>query len=435
MTHSLATRIGPIVAVAVSIAVLFLAGGLLGGSTDVAISPFGYHRVIVVHALTSLLLSWSIAGLLVPSQRSFGVTAAWLAGGSGVLLLTIAFGRQVGIELDHAEIGYLGRMPVRVLWCVALQLPWCVFARSIERPTSTQKPTPTRTVGSIVNRFALALVVALVIPYGYINTLTQKQTEIAKSLWQKERMVKALPVVRRLCAIGSPRSFGVSRTPDGRRQTVSARSASETLRQAIDYYSEEVRLLQSGPLDDPQRIRLAERLSSLGRLDEAQAALQPIASRHVVAAVIMAQTYQEQFQLSEGSRWYETAIRLARSTTPANPTEAAMLVEIQKRAYNALAGNARELRQFERAVGYYNEAIDRLPSHRAYFHYQLGRYYKEVGAPVRSAEHLGKAHELSPNEYGRADSVLVGVLSTGTPVGIFAPSASDRDASDRSDTP
>jgi len=429
MTPSLATRIGPIAAVAISIAVLLLAGGTFATATDAAISPFGYHHVLVVHALTSLLLSWSIAGLLVPARRSFGVRAAWIVGGGVIALFTIALGRQIGVELDLAEIGYLGRMPVRVLWCVALQLPWCVLARMLE-PIG-----PERTAGSVANRFALALVVALVIPYGYVNTLTEKQTEIAKDLWQKQRMVKALHVVERLCALGSPRGFGVRQTPDGGRQAVSAQSARETLRQAIDYYDKEIRSLRAGPLTDPQRIKLAERLSSLGRLDEAQAVLEPIASRHLRAAVTLAQTHQEQFQLAEGSRWYEKAIRLARSTPSANPNEAALLLEIQKKAYNALADNACELRQFERAEGYYFEAIDRLPSHRAYFHHQLGRYYKETGAPIRSAEHLSKAHDLAPKEYGPGDGALVGVLSTGTPVGIFAPSASNRDEADRAGTP
>ena len=121
----------------------------------------------------------------------------------------------------------------------------------------------------------------------------------------------------------------------------------------------------------------------------------------------MAELLQEEGNWRQSSGWFETALERAQSNPSQNADEAAASVALQSRSYDALAHNADKMKQFDAAEQYYLEALQTLPSQRAYFHHQLSRHYELAGRIIKSDEHRRASARLAADEDEPASTVLL----------------------------
>jgi tetratricopeptide (TPR) repeat protein len=396
---------------------------------DPALSPFAYYRVIVMHALTTVLLSWMIAEPFVPAERSARWWTLWTFAGIGVAGLTITLGRGVGAQLDATQVFYspgavyIVRMIVRILWCLALQLPWCVLARALAEP-----PTKPQTSRSIVQTAVFPLVVALLVPIGYLNVLIVQQTIIINQAWERENLVKARGAVVRLCNLGSYASLGTVTTSRAENEEIFPRSALAELDQQIAVLRQDVAYFRSVPLTDEMRCNFAKRLAVLNELEEAEEVIKPVARHNQRAAFILADVYREAQQWRRSNEWYRRSIELLRAAEADGTVAPERSEEIQRSAYDSLAANYLKLKQYDRTEEVYFEAIERLPAAEAHFHYRLSEHYASSGRASLAEKHLQKARNLltarglDPDQWcPKPVGTTLRLLTTGSPVGIFAP--------------
>jgi len=425
MKASTAKMSGLALAGIVSAWALLPAAGGQRQAMNMAVAPFGWGRVVVVHVATALLLSWVIAEVVwavFPKLRSRRLTPLWIAGSLTLAWWTASHGSLVGEVADLAGAGYVGRLVVRVLWCVVLQLPWCLAILAVTPNTMSSKRDPL----AIAHLFALALVVAFVVPLAYVDSLIDDQTALAKKHCGNNHVERARNIVWRLCDLGSTKClWKLDVNGDGAAEEYSPLSARAILEQDRAELTRKGASLRSVKRTDWQQVQLAQHLVSLGELDQAESVIRPVAPRDARAAVVLAQIHQQRKEWQQGSHWFQSALELARSARSGQPAEARLNTKIQVHAYNMLAHNARELDQYDLAASYYLDALERLPAHQAYYHHQLGRHYELWGRPVKAVEHFSRAFHLDPQRYGKPDGVAIRVLSVGTPVGIFRPDASN----------
>jgi hypothetical protein len=80
--------------------------------------------------------------------------------------------------------------------------------------------------------------------------------------------------------------------------------------------------------------------------------------------------------------------------------------ENRRMCFDALAYNARELREYRDAEAIYREAQQLEPSDVPYFNLQLGKHYRLGGRPAMAVEHLGLAAEQDASLANEASSHL-----------------------------
>ena len=423
--RSTSMTIGPAVAAAVSIAALLIAGDAVRQAMGMPVAPFGWKRLIVVHAVAALPLSWMLASALqrqLPARTSLVEMILWITTGLAVAWATAAGGDIVGHVLDTVRGGSVTRLLVRAGWCAALETPWCLAAMAALPDATGPRHAALRLKGLV----PLALVVAVIVPLGYADRLIDEQTLLAKKHSGNRHLAKARNIVWRLCDVGSAMNlWELDADGDGAIEEYPPPSAREVLENDLARLRKEIAALESAEPTGWQRIELAQNLVSVGELAEAQRVIEPLAVHDARAAVVLAQVYQQRKEWPESSRWFRRALELARSGRARDWAGAKTSEKIQVHAYNVLAHNARELDRYDVAEQHYFDALARLPSQRAYYHHQLGRHYEIWGRPVKAVEHFRKAFELDPQTYGEPEGVTVKVLSAGTPVGIFRPGASN----------
>ena len=412
--------LGLIAAAVISATALMLAS--LADPDRLPVSPFGYYRVVVMHVVMTLLLSWFLAGFLVPDERSSGWWFFWISIGVGMVLLTAALGSFVGSHLDEmrSELGM--RLLIRAGWCLALQLPWCVMSRSVAEPNVEQRITP-----SVIGTLLLAMVLGVVVPIGYLTTLIPQQTKIASKHWAQRNLPKTRLAVSRLSALGSWGEFEHRSPRDGAIERVSPRRFLVLLDEARRDVEAEVRRLRTVELDRQMRLDLAMYLKLLGKLSEARATVEPLTSDDPRAAALMADIFKDAEQWQTSSEWYRRMLDLLRENPAEIEMSPAFIVLMRTRAYDSLAYNARELKDFDGAEQIYFDALEAMPSpsEQAHFHYHLAGHYEKSGRLALATEHLQAARRLGPDkdQYPEPGSLWYQVLSSGSPVGIFAPAA------------
>ncbi len=431
---SLSSLAGPALAALVSITALWMAAGIERQAIGLAVSPFALHRMIVVHALATLPLSWTLARALLtiaPVLKSRWMMFLWVAVGVLIVCATVGGGGFVEHGLNSGRSGYAVRLLVRVLWCLLLQTP-CYLAAQAAAGAARKQP----------NSFALghllliAGVVAVAVPVSYVEVLLDRQTAEAMTLWREFRILKAQRAVQRLYDLGSTRSFGATQklgTANSAREStgdeVRPALAWVQLQSTVEYLEGEVQRLRAGEPTEAQRISLAQYLVALDRTEEAKEVLAPLAGHDPTAAIRLAKIFQAEGDTAAAEGRLQTALKLAQAALKlAQAARADQLTEenirIQAQAYDLLARSAGERADYGAAEQYCLEAIERLPSCRADFHYRLGRHYEFVGRPFRAVEHLQLAAELDPQQYDPPQSPAVKFFSSGTPIGLFRPASS-----------
>ena len=430
--------IGALVAASASIGVLAYSADGWRADEGIAASPFGWYRVMVVHALAALPLAWAIAdtaAMRVPLLGQRRLVGVWIVLGVAAGLAGLAAGPFVGEALDTVGAGFVPRLVLRTCWCVALQVAWFLAARGLGSTSSESIRRP----AAQLNLFALSLVVALAMPASYLDKLIDEQTKIATRHWGEDHFLRAWKITVRLCDLGSARGLGDSQGGDSQggdsqggdsqgadsqgAGMAAPRVARRRLLKNVETARREIDRLEGLDRDDRQRRLLAGLLAAVDRLEEAKAEIEPLAGRKAEAALTLARFLQEQRHWRQSNRHLLAAIDLARAD---RSKDAAVLEEnakIQRRAYDALVFNERHRNRGATADRFYFEAIERLPDDAAYFHYGLGRHYELEGRPRLAVEHFEKAHALD-RTYERPAGVLTRILSNNTPVGLFSPSAS-----------
>src|SRR5262249_42726810 len=90
-------------------------------------APFGRPRMLVVHLLASLPLALLIARAATMRLSTNQVeiwTVGWLVAGFFVALGAFLFAPTFGNLLTDAP--FLSRAVARSVWCLVLELPWCL---------------------------------------------------------------------------------------------------------------------------------------------------------------------------------------------------------------------------------------------------------------------------------------------------------------------
>jgi tetratricopeptide (TPR) repeat protein len=310
--------------------------------------------------------------------------------GLGLAGATAALGGLAGDALDERQAGFAARLAVRVLWCLGLQVPWCALGSCLAG--APRQPTGTRGAAVVAGLVAVAL------PAVYAVALGDAQAEKVEDWLQRLRLARARPLVAGLCDLGSGRPL-LGKPPRALRPELEA---------ALRGYAAAVERPLPEAAPPAARQARARTLAVLGRLDEAERLLAPLAETDAEAALLRAAVLQDQERWEESSATYRRGLDLLADAGPA-------AVAGRVRAYDGLAFNARGRKAYAEAEAAYAEALERLPEARAHFHFQLGRHYKEGGRPGKALEHLQTAASLDPAGYGDRARPLIAELRHHTP--------------------
>lgn len=422
-----------------SIGALVLAGDNHGPG-NLAVSPFGWNRVVVTHALTTLPLSWILAVAATrawPILRRPWTVFLWAIAGLDIAGLTIFAGNFVAHELSVLDAGHAVRLTVRITWCLLLQLPWCLAGRTLLRVESgnpTDGNVHSLKPRTIINFICWSLVVAVFIPLSFVNGLTARQTQLAHEHWKSFRIEQARQVVRRLCGVGSIQSLGNSGNTivnkDSKKPTpreILPKQAQAMLSENVAFLTSQIKALLADEPTDARQLLLGKYYAALDRPAQARQTLEPLANINAEAAAALGELHQRQGHWQSANDWFSKAIELARNENPKIPQTVADREKLLSIAYDSLARGARELKQYDQAEVFYREAITHLPALEAHFQAQLAQHCDLGGRPVEAIEHQRKAHELASDKHAAPPSLAVKILSNSTPVGIFAPAASNND--------
>jgi len=332
-------------------------------------------------------------------------------------------GGVVGAIVETLEAGYLARLIVRILWCVILQVPWCLLGLAAARSADGTRDWQLA-LGSILS---LGIVTAIGVPVSFLAVFLEQQTASARQLWEQQQLREAYRLVQRLCDVGSTLSLGDRVVTDGgfrRTIQIDPRRARQDLFQAVQYMQDRVDKLAAGPLTDANRLELVAGYGSLGELRQAEDLLRPLADRDAVAALKMAEL-QLQLKRSEQSRqWAEKALELAEAAPPQMMWNASSWRMSCWRAYDMLAVFAGEKADFDQAEEFLQEALQRLPAHAAHVHDRLAKHYEFIGELAKARQHQQQAAELAPNLYSPPEHLVKKMLCTGAPVGLARPKSS-----------
>lgn len=392
--------VGAVLALAVPLAALTAAAEPEHEAFGLAVAPFGWPRLVVAHLLATLPLSVLAAVLvhrrLADRASPLALGVCWAVLGVGLAWMTLSAGFAVGVALEQCEAGFAGRLAGRALWCLVLQLPWCLLGQDLAGAAAGRVNRP---LGVPV---VLALIVAVGLPAVYAETLIDTQSKKVEELLQGGRLKRALGLVEGLCDLGSsgplagtePRKL---RLELARAVQVAAATAAKPL-----------------PTSAPAGARLerARLLALVDRIQEAERELEPVADADPEAALLLAAVLQDQKRWEESSHSYRRALALLEGAPVSDPAAVAGRV----RAYNGLAFNARERKAYGEAEAAYQEGLEKLPERaRAPIHFQLGRHYQHSGRPAKALEHLRTAARLDPAGYGERTRPLIGEITRGTP--------------------
>ena len=416
--------LGLILALVVSTASLVLAAGSERQTLGVATSPFGWNRVIVIYALSTLILSWWMARRLTsvratPSQSRTKVV--WCIVGIGISGLTVLTGPAAGYVLDEFQAGPMLRGAGRILWCVVLQVPWLMFA------TAVMQTLERRPLFSTGNLLMLGLMTAIGVPVSFLAVFLDEQTHQAHRYWHEMKIVKARRIVQRLYDVGSTRPLGERESDGGSsaKRVVTPREALADLEAGARFFEENVRL-RSAPRDltDQEVLELGSCYVALDKLDEAVAALEPVSKRDPWAALRLAELYRLMDRKQACQTSAEQALQLAQRLRPDDATEIRENENLQFAAYEMLVALAGERADYALAEGLLREALERLPSRRADVDGRLAKHFEFMGDFSQAAEHQARAASGNPEQYAPPDALWRNVLSHGAPVGLARPKSS-----------
>jgi hypothetical protein len=317
--------------------------------------PFGWPMLLVAHLLCGLPLALTLGHWVPEKFASVGL-------GVGLLLaaLTVLMGATLGTALEGT--GPVPRHLMRVLWCLALQLPWAIAFRG---------PWPAS--WSILG---ISAVLSLAVPALYARALVHQSEEQMQTFVRESRTASIVGIVAGRVAVGLEQGPQLAQLLTFRKQLEIAIKQGGSGRLAallqLERYEEAARLLQRGSLD-------GNAWRTLGVIR------------------------QRQRRFTESDEALERALREA--------TTDRQKIDI----LDSLAFNARETARFARSEEIYRDALERYPEHAAYLHFQLGQHYHAGNRAAEALEHLRQASELDPESYRASATALAQEIRRHTP--------------------
>ena len=419
-----AVILGSILAGFISTAVLIGGAAIHQQPADVSISPFGWNRVIFIHSMSTLILSWWWAGRIWQQSTTIQprrMMIVWGIVGVMLALLTLLGGDFVRPVIDAVNAGFVLRLVCRVLWCMMLQVPWCLVGLATFGVSGVQRAVKLASL----NVLGLGVVTAFGVPISFLAVFSEEQTRVARDSWVQAQLVDAHTLVQRLYDVGSTASLGERTSADGSTDLgVTPERALADLELALKYVGHRIDQRSGGQLNEDGRLQLARDYLSLGRPDSAQKILVPIADHHPVAAILLAEICKERGHVQASRDWAERPLKAARAVAAVSPGEVEASENVQLRAYDMLAVFAGEEGDFEAAKDYFIDALEHLPRRAAEIHDRLGKHYEFLGELPRAIQHQQQAALLDPETFVPPDSLTQKVLSSGAPVGLARPKSS-----------
>jgi tetratricopeptide (TPR) repeat protein len=369
------------------------------------LQPFGFARIVIAHSIASLPLA-----LLLGRKVSARLAAPWAGPGKAALcvasifvaLLLMAVFRE-GSELLAGAGSHL-KVVMRSLWCLALQLPCCLALVPAGKKSGDYQPACLDLI--------LAAAVAVLLPGAYAAQVIVAQSASFADNLERGRLLRARAALEGILDLAGTEPI-LNRSPADWRNVLE-----QELAGALGALR--VPLPKNAPSD--LRLRRAMLLGMVDRLDEAEQELQGLAAEMPSAKLLLAVVLQWRARWVESSALYREILE---RQLPAAWQNAQSLGDCIA-AYDGLAFNARERKEYPLAEAAYREALSRLPpAVAAHFHFRLGQHYHQAGRPAAALEHLKAAANLRPDNYAERIGPLVEQIRRFTPacfLGLDRPS-------------
>jgi len=362
-------------------------------------APFGRPRMLMVHLLASLPLALVLAraatGRLSTNEVEFW-TVGWLVAGFFVALGAFLFAPAFGTLFTDAP--FLARAGARSIWCLALELPWCLaLVRTIAARRSF--------VPGWID-LALAFAVSFGLPAVYALRVADDESKQLAELLERGRILKARASLEAIRDVGTGEPVGAAPLRELQKQLDREIALSLELANRP--------LPRSASLD--LRLERELRLAMIGQTEEAERKLRPLAASDLSAKRILALVLQEREGWDESCSLNREVLEGYINQASGNAQALKMCVG----CFDDLAYNARASGHFTTAEAVYFEALDRLPvSAAAHFHFRLGQQYYQAGRPASAIEQLRHASQLDPASYGKQASKMIDELRRNTPACVL----------------
>lgn len=362
-----------LLAVVLPLTALSLAAPAERSSHGLAVKPYGWPSLLVIHFLAVLPISLLIADLLKSALRIQNVVPFLLV---GFLMCGIAF---VGIDpfgerLESLEVDFGLRIVIRTLVAIGLTIPFLVAAR-------VGTPELPRSKIAIL----VSLVVAFLLPGIWAEKLIKENLSKVTNDISRGRLLRASHDLGGLTDLAPDRTFSTG--SDSR--TLS--ELKKMLAKDISKINERVVRAPKESAKWSEKIEYVSDLIALDRLSEAERILLTLPN-NPVAQRRLSEVYQLQNRFAESDAVLKEFLKEG-LTRLDKPNVKAACVE----AFDALANNAAEQRDYPRVEAILKEAIQKIPSEEAHFRYELGLHYKMRNRPFDAQREWNEALRLNPS--------------------------------------
>lgn len=323
--------------------------------------PFGWPMLMVVQLVCGLPIAWYLAGL-------FPALPTWVGAGAGLFLalLTHLAGPIVGLFIEEA--GFEGRLAIRVVWCLILQLPWAIASAKRSRPRLAE--------------IALAMVLSLAFPCLYGVAMIETFRKNLGRMVEEGRLALAVKPLAALVSVGATMPSGDQAAP------------------VLARFLVEIRRTEGYAIggDREQKIR------ALLNLDRNQEAVQLLENRELDQQGLL----DLGIALQRLGLYRRSGEALKKALEKAEPERSLLILDL-------LAHNAHEIGNHTEVEAMFLEALDKMPDQAMYLHLQLGRHYHAGNRFVEALKHLEKAMEFDPERNGRVAAALRRDIMRSTP--------------------
>ncbi len=346
-----------------------------------AIAPFGLFEVVSVHVLAGVALAWTLseAGIVgwltkLVSDRGQLVLGLVLIG-CGVSLPTLYLGE---VSLPGLQIGHFW---LRVVWMLALQLPWILAAMMIW-PCDEMSKEKTDNPKSPAARWAVIAMAAILLPMAHAKYVTKRESRTATAYIGTEQYVRAWSHLVALEAMAGVQLIGAGRPEAFMSTKSSGGSRSDTVRaNLVARIFAEMREA-SQPLPDDAKLadvmRRATTYMSLDELDRASELLEARDDRRPDALLLLAAIYEEK---RDSRRAVEVLEEAVDSIGDAKGDDVEPVI---RNLYQRLAQNLRVQQRYGDAESRLLEAVERYGHSHGFFFYELG-LHAQLGGRVQTA--------------------------------------------------
>ncbi len=397
------------------------------------IAPFARWDLLVVTCLVCLPSSWFSGVSLAywfPAPAWLGLVFGLGSVGTSILIAP-------SLEAWTHSSGVTGHIVSGLLWCLAIQLPWCFWAirHFLPRP----KRLPWTGLGLSIAVWLIAVM--------YAERCAKDTAQTVAKAIQEYQLVEAMRQADTLARMGGDSVPGPAGQPSVRLSP---------LRQELKTELEQLRQQTRRPLGKQANVRAcvnrAQQFLMLEQWAEAIAVLtQPACRGTAEAQRVLASVYQRQQNWPASEAAFVQVYQQAKATLQAAPQDVATAhallasspsglftagrwpayqqIALQQ-ALQCVAGrafNAREQHQFHHAEQIYIDAFDDLPrSCHAQLHFDLARHYNLADRPLLAMDHAQQAAEADPRRLGSSAAALMRQLQEGTPGCLIGGSALPR---------